>query len=581
MCGVAGVAHWTDSPLSDAANAAFERLHPRGPDDRGFWAEPWFQAVHTRLSIQDLSWRGHQPFQDGSGRFVTVYNGEIFNFKELNRALAADGVVLHTESDTETLIETFARQQSQAFSSFHGMFAGAIFDRAEQSVYLFRDRLGVKPLFYLETGHGVVFGSTPDVVAQLAGGRPVNRSALPSYLAFRSAPVDGSFFEGVRALKPGTVIKFSAEGQTTETFWDLRDHFGCVDESMTLADGMAGSRELLRRAVKKRLVADVPVGAFLSGGLDSTIVVHYMAEFAKDTIHAHTFSSLNAGTDEVARARRSAEVYGATCHVTDITYQDYFADLRRLTLQKGGPLTVPNEYAIFKMARKMKQHNTVVLSGEASDELFLGYSNVFTAAYNETRSLTKRQIAQWIFDHYRYVRPSALSAVGFGESFLAAYKTEGVAYIFNLISELDSDDLSENLQFFFLRHHLPALLSRLDNATMTASIEGRAPFTDHELVEFALKIPRRLKIGDGKGGTSGKQVLYQAFDDLPQWVTTVPKIGFKLGDTLADSAECRSLLSGAGLGTNGAVDMQQVSVMEKWQLTMLTLFAQMNDCPLQ
>ena len=581
MCGVAGVVHWHESRATTALDAAFERLHPRGPDDRGLRSETWFQAAHTRLSILDLSWRGHQPFQDKSGRYVCVYNGEIYNFRALNRGLSEGGVALRTESDTETLVESFARERVRAFSSFHGMFAGAIFDRAEKAVYLFRDRLGVKPLFYKETTYGLIFASAPSIVADLAGGAEVDQSAIASYLAFRSAPVDSSFFTGVRSLKPGCVVKYTASSRENRAFWRLSEHFGQADQTMSEADAQQLSRDVLRKSVQKRLVSDVPVGAFLSGGLDSTIVVHFMAEFAKEAIHAHTFSSLNAGTDEVARARQSAEAYGAVCHVTDIDYTDYFADLSTLTGQKGAPLTVPNEYAIFKMAQKMKRHNTVVLSGEGSDELFLGYSNIFAAAYRVTRALSRAEIARWIFDHYRYVRPEALRAVGFGAAFIADYTEQGIAYIATLLAELDSADLSDCLQYFFLRHHQPALLSRLDNATMTASIEGRAPFTDHVVVEQALRIPRHLKIGDGPGGTSGKQVLYRAFSDLPDWVMTVPKIGFKLGDTLAGNTRCQSLLDGAGIGSAGANDASGVTVMEKWQMTMLALFAEMNGCTIQ
>lgn len=580
MCGFFGYATWRNSPFPNP-KAAFDQIACRGPNDRGGASSSWFQAFHTRLSIIDLSWRGHQPFQDTSKRYQTVYNGEIYNYKDINDSLRRSGVVLQTESDTETLIENFARKNIKAFSDFQGMFSGAIFDQAERALYLFRDRLGVKPIYFHEGADGVAFASTPEAVSQLRGGLPVDRAEYMTYLAFRSAQVDRSMYQGVEALRPGSVVKFTADGRVETTFWSATDYLDTPQEAMTEEEATATIRDLLEAAVRKRLIADVPVGAFLSGGLDSTIVVNYMAQAVQGPVLAHTFSSLTAATDEVERAQRSATHYGAQCFVTDIDFTGYFDDIDHLTRLKGAPLTVPNEYAIYKMSQRMAKTNTVVLSGEASDEIFWGYSNIFNAAANAPVGLSKRETAQWIFDQYSYVSSKALGIAGFDEAWQAAYRSHGISYVERLLLECSSTTVSGNLQYFFLRHHLPGLLMRLDNATMAASVEGRAPFTDHALVEFALSIPGRLKLGQGEGGTSGKRILYRAFRDLPDWVVKTPKIGFKLGDTLAGRPEIVQTFQKAGMRNLDWLEDSKAGVgnMEKWHLAMLALFVvQKGEC---
>lgn len=573
MCGFFGHVNWSGIVASHEAHQLFHSLARRGPDDRGYMSETWFEAGHTRLSIQDLSWRGHQPFQDHTGRFVTVYNGEIYNFREINEKLTKNGVVLRTSSDTETLIENFSSDGLGAFSEFHGMFSGAIFDREEKSLYLFRDRLGVKPIYYCISGSKIAFGSTPIIVSDLMGGLSIDQEQFQTYLAFRTPNVNRSMFVGVRALTPGTVLKCTQHNIEELTFWDVRRHIGSYDLNFKEEEAMEAVRCYLKQAVQKRLVADVPVGAFLSGGLDSTIVVHHMAEFSKEAVRAHTFSSLLNDDDETLRAQKTANLYKAKCEVVDIGYDSYLNDIVLLTQLKGAPLCVPNEYAIYKMSKRMKHSNTVVLSGEGSDEIFWGYSNIFTAA-SEARGVCQRDaIARWIFDRYRYVSPDSLKRIGYHDGFVAEYIASGVEYVRSIIDELGSSSLCDNLQYFFIRHHLSGLLMRLDNATMGASIEGRAPFTDHRLVELVLKIPPAMKLGKGEGGTSGKQILYNSYQDLPSWVTKTPKIGFKIGDTLCGRSEFKNFLHNTYPGDLSWFEDGSIPSMQKWHLTMLALFA--------
>jgi len=572
MCGLFGIVDWKGDIKGFCTKTHFEAIECRGPDGRGMILEPWFIAGHSRLSIQDLSWRGHQPFQDASGRFVIVYNGEIYNFHNINDVLRSAGHVFRTASDTETLIEHFCRKGMDAFHDLQGMFSGAIFDRSERSVYLFRDRLGVKPLYYALFNSRLFLGSTPAVVADLIGQHQIDNSQHYNYLAFRSTSVDGSFFSGVKMLRPGVVLKFSEYTAEEHVFWDVRNYIGCHNHEINSEQAIEQLRYLISRSVEGRLVADVPVGAFLSGGLDSTIVVHHMAELSREPVYAHTFSSSFNGDDETDRARMTAKHYGAHCDVLRINYEEYLEDLVYLTNRKGAPLLVPNEYAIYKMARKMRSINTVVLSGEGADEVFWGYSNIFTAASEIGDLPGMYQKAQWIFDKYRYVSPSTLKIAGFNDSMVADYVEYGVQYIYSLLKEFPNRSLSESLQYFFLRHHLPGLLMRLDNATMAASIEGRAPFTDHSLVEFGLSLPPELKLGVGAGGTSGKQILYQAYQDIPDWVIRTPKIGFKIGDTLNGRSEFHPILQEAYSSNVSWFDSDQIPAMEKWHLTMLGIF---------
>jgi len=573
MCGFYGLVNWNGIDAGHERSNLLRSIARRGPDDHGLVTEAWFEAAHTRLSIQDLSWRGHQPFQDQSGRFLTVYNGEIYNFREINNNLTKNGITFRTGADTETLIENFSLKNISAFSDFHGMFSGAIFDREEKAVYLFRDRLGVKPLYYSQQGAKLAFGSTPKVVSDLMGGLPTDKSQFMNYLAFRTADTDKSMFVGVNSLRPGTVLKCSSSHIEQTTFWDVRDYINAPHTDLTEDEVIYQLRLLLEQAVDKRLVADVPVGAFLSGGLDSTIVVHHMAAKSGTPVRAHTFTSLLDSDDETARAQRTADFYRAKCEIVDITYENYLDDLSLLTKTKGSPLCVPNEYAIFKMSQKMKPTNTVVLSGEGSDEIFWGYSNIFTSGAEAINITRPHDIARWIFDRYKYVSPETLLQIGYDTRFSTSYIENGVSYILGIMNELGHGSLTDHLQYFFLRHHLPSLLMRLDNATMAASIEGRAPFTDHRLVEFALTIPARMKLGAGEGGTSGKRILYKAYNDLPGWVVKTPKIGFKIGDTLRHRSEFTPLLNQFYPRAATWFDDGSVPPMQKWHLTMLSLFA--------
>lgn len=574
MCGVLGVAHWANDGSRGRIEAAIDLIASRGPDDYGRVDETWYSAAHTRLSIQDISWRGHQPFQHPAGRFVAVYNGEIYNFQQLNETLRREGVALHSGSDTETLIHLFERDGIEAFSRLQGMFAGAIFDREEQAIYLFRDRLGIKPLYFHATGQSVAFASTPAAIAQMRGGLPVDRDEYLSYLAFRTPRKERTHFQGVQALKPGSVLKISRDGSAQTEFWSLKDYMGLVDWDMSEGFAKETIRTQLDQSIRKRLIADVPVGAFLSGGLDSTIVVHHMAQAMASKVQTHSFASLDAETDEVERAAQTAEVYGAAFTVTQLDHEGYLKDLDHLIRLKGAPLTVQNEYAIFKMSQQMKATNTVVLSGEGSDEIFWGYSNVFSAAAQESKATSKADIARWIFGRYRYVSPKSLELFGASPVMVRSYVDQGIAYIEELIGEFEDGDVADNLQYFFLRHHLPGLLQRLDNGTMAASIEGRVPFTDHALVEFALTVPRHLKLGVPGSAFAGKRVLYEAYDSvLPNWVLRTPKIGFKLGDTIRSNDEIAGRLKPLHPSFEAWFDSDDITSTERWHLTMASLFA--------
>lgn len=577
MCGFIGRTHWRhDKSFRPSIIEALDVLTIRGPDDHGYTSGSWYEAGHTRLSILDLSWRGHQPISDSTGRYLMVYNGEIYNFREINEYLRKQGVQLRSESDSETLVELFAHKGFEAFGELQGMFSGAIFDLEEMSVCIFRDRIGVKPIYYTFVDGDIYFASTPPALKKAIGRSDIDSDQIFSYLAFRSSRIDNAFYRDMHSLQPGTVLKIFPDGTKEKfTFWDIRDFMGRFTVR-DAAEAQEGIRFTLEQAVKKRLVADVPVGAFLSGGLDSTIVLHYMAGLSQEKINAHTFTSIDPTTDETERACRTANLYGANCHVVEVDYSNYLRDITYLTHLKGAPLTVQNEYAIYQMARQMKETNTVVLSGEGADEIFLGYSRIFSSAARSSGDIrNKDQMSSWIFEKYRYVSPKTLKLCGFTNKFVDDYIDSGVAYVRSILEELNGGSLVDNLQYFFLRHHLPTLLARLDNSTMAASIEGRAPFTDHQVVEFALSIPHHLKIGRGEDSLFGKKVLYNSFLDLPSWVTQREKIGFSLGDTLANQSHqmSKSLLH-TRIDPRFLLQGSDVTPVEKWHISALASFAE-------
>jgi asparagine synthase (glutamine-hydrolysing) len=373
MCGILGMIAGgsRDLPPPEAFQRALGLLAHRGPDDQGIWTEGEVVLGHRRLSILDLSSAGHQPMVSANGRYVVVFNGEIYNFQELRVDLEARGVGFRSHTDTEVLLELFALEGVGAIERLRGMFALAIWDRRERELVLVRDRLGIKPLYYWPSAGGIAFGSELKAIRALPGApHEVSREAVFGYLSWGSVPSTGTMLEGVKSLSPGTWLRWKAGRSQEQSYWS----FPTEARYHTRQDAIDALRPALREAVRLRCVADVPVGAFLSGGIDSSAVVALMRDVGQKNLR--TLSIVFPGT-ELDEAKFAQEV--ARRYETEHVVMDASEDLVRDSLDSFfGAMDQPsldgaNTFVVSRLARQTGL--TVVLSGLGGDEVFGGYAS--------------------------------------------------------------------------------------------------------------------------------------------------------------------------------------------------------------
>ena len=523
MCGIAGI---FNSSLSDDALRSIGRdmvaqIHHRGPDGHGVEVcrRPGgggVLLVHTRLSIVDLSEAGAQPMVSEDGGLWIVFNGEIYNFGEIRAELEADGVCFRSHCDTEVILAAYRRWGLDCFDRFIGMWALALWDEHEDRLILSRDRLGVKPLYYARKGDIWVFGSEPKlIVEQVPETRKLNHQAVSDYFSYRYVLGADAFFQGVHSVAAGThcIIR---DGFVKEIrYWQLPV---VTDKS---DPGEERAREemeaLIESSVRYRMIADVPVGSFLSGGLDSSVLVQVMAQLHRDPIKTFTIGFAEQGFNEFEYADEVAH-HCATDHKEIVLNAErYLHSMQTMLRVKDAPLSVPNEIALHELSKILKQDITVVLSGEGADELFGGYGRIFRSAYDYQRvvqhgvdvlpeALHRNLLGKYArldwhseMDHflgqYSYMDFSAKEQIlnpmvlaGLGDD------PHNSGFFAKLWGGLEGLDLHEKYMWIFQRVHLEGLLGRLDSATMSASVEGRVPFVDHRLIEYVNALPLHYKM---------------------------------------------------------------------------------------
>jgi asparagine synthase (glutamine-hydrolysing) len=499
-----------------------------------------------RLSIIDLA-GGSQPIFNEDGSVVVTYNGEIYNYSELRKKLENNGHKFYTESDTEVLVHLWEEYGENLPEHLRGMFAFAIFDRKKESLFLARDRLGIKPLYTARTSGGFCWGSEVNAILSAGVSRKVDPRAVYDYFALRYTPHPRTLFEEVRKVEPGTSVLVTDGGErvSRRRYWSLEG--GQPDSSVTASEVSSQVRQLLERSVDRRLMADVPLGAFLSGGLDSSAIVGMMAERIDEP---RTFSIGFQGDqyDESEEAEFLAEYFGTdhTTHVVDLSSMDLFGDLVR---RYGDPLADPAVLPTMVLSERASEDVKIALTGEGSDELFNGYS-----FYQNIDSVRNRvdwvpDIGFSLFENVAEHAPVAKPYFEFvsslrndeayltgqlrsyrrrPERFLDSNAGAGDQDIRNAVREAfnhANEDRLQRLSAFTLGYPLPnKLLYKVDHASMMYSLEARVPFLDYELVEFAHQIPARHK------RTSGyKPILNRAVSDLlPKRTRRRSKQGFNV-----------------------------------------------------
>lgn len=542
MCGFTGLLRFDGTPADPRVLGTMTaRLAHRGPDDHGIWIDGGVGLGHRRLSIIDLA-GSSQPMSTGDGRWTLVFNGEIFNYKELRQTLG--DYPFHTEGDTETILAGIATQGMHFVEKLRGQFAFAAYDRQSKTTHLVRDRLGILPLFYWVSSNLAVFGSEINsVLAGLPSGPSVDLASLDSYLWGRSVPAPHTLFDGILKVEPGHRIEIDMSGTVSaHRYWQPPEE---DLQRWSPNDAVDAVDRALDEAVRYAMVADVPVGAYLSGGVDSSLIVAKAAGFHKERLKTFAAGFGDPRHDELPWARMVSEHVGSDHHEVHVDSRDFEELWPKLTRHRGAPMSEPADFAVFRLAQAAREKVTVILSGEGGDELFGGYpkyraaraiaaashlpSGVRSAAGNRLDLHLPARLAKL------RIALRVLSTPRRDEQFRAWFAPFSSEERTRLLGELPSRSttLSSNTRdpiramlLADLRSWLPDnLLERGDRMSMAASLELRPPLLDHRMVELAFRLPSSVKVRSGQTKWVLKEVARRY---VPAAIVDRRKVGFRV-----------------------------------------------------
>ena len=560
MCGICGKFYF--DPARSVDGALIERMMDtighRGPDGRGKHVAGPVGLGHTRLSIIDLS-SGGQPITNEDGTIWIVYNGEIYNFRELREDLVKRGHTFRTTSDTEVIVHLYEEYGVECLGRLKGMFAFALWDDRQKLLFCARDRIGIKPFYFANTGSALIFGS--EIKALLVDGefpRRVNRQAIDRFLTFSYVPGRDTLMDGIHKLEPGHYLLVRGSQVACSSYWDLK--FGSEPTGVPLEDASNELKTMVRRVVREHMVSDVPVGVLLSGGVDSTIILECAARESNRRINTFTVGFERAGfEDERPYARMAAQRFGSEHHEITISSREFSSFLGKYVWHMEEPVYEPPAVALYYVSTLARQHVKVVLSGEGGDEAFGGYQTYrnllllerFKSAVgpsvcaalsivqkmqgNGTLARRLRKYGPLLtapLSDYYYSRRSS--------PFAYFAKARARLYTENMRSGVDPDDAAKFVRSLFGRVQGQAILNQMlyvdtktwlpddllvkaDKMTMASSVELRVPFLDHEILEFAASLPPDYKVS----GWETKRILKSAFaDEIPAPILKRRKAGF-------------------------------------------------------
>ena len=560
MCGINGLAFSPNSGkrVNESRLVAMrDILHHRGPDDGGVFIDGNVGLGHRRLSIVDVA-HGAQPMFNGDRSCVIVYNGEVYNHADYRADLETRGYKFQNRSDTETILHLYSEYGRDCVEYLRGMFAFAIWDKNKRELFIARDRFGVKPLYYVHDSEGNLFFAS-EIKALLEAGavKPeINFNALPDQFANHGTSGDETLYLGVKRLLPGHTLTWKDGRIDIREFWDLS--FEPKHEERTDAEYIEEWRDLFRRSVELRLMADVPLGMFLSGGIDSSAIAAMMSTMVKEPIKTFSVGFREREANELEYARLVAKKFGTDHHEITITPEQFFETLPNLVWHEDEPIGFIASVPLYFVSKLAQKHVKVVLTGEGADETLAGYGRYAKAlkllAYGEKyesvtpgflrdavrggvatlpgsmsrklgRTFLSREsdIENLFFDNFSVFSKRMQANLFSSKTREKIADVNPFARQNEWLEKCDAEDVLDRLLYTDTKTYLHELLMKQDQMSMAASIESRVPFLDHKLVEFTARMPREMKL---RGGTT-KWILREAMRGiLPSEILDRPKMGF-------------------------------------------------------
>lgn len=560
MCGINGIAFSPNSgrQVNEGQLIAMrDILHHRGPDDAGAFVDGNIGLAMRRLAIVDVA-HGAQPICNRECSCVIVYNGEVYNHAEHRADLIARGHEFQSRSDTETILHLYEEYGRDCVDYLRGMFAFAVWDKAKRELFIARDRFGVKPLYYVHSHDGsLFFASEIKSLIEAGAVKPeINFNALPDQFANHGTSGDETLFAGVKRLPPGHTLTWKDGKIAIREYWDLE--FEPKHDARTDAEYIEEWRDLFRKSVELRLMSDVPLGMFLSGGIDSSAIAAMMSTMVKEPIKTFSVAFNEREANELEYARLVSQKFGTDHHEITITPRQFFEALPKLVWHEDEPIGFIASVPLYFVSKLAERHVKVVLTGEGSDETLAGYGRYAKAlrllAYGEKyESVTPTFLREAVRDGVATL-PAALNRK-LNRTFLTRASDIESLFFDNfavfpramqkklflrhtrermadlnpytrqnlLIERSDAADMLDKLLYADTKTYLHELLMKQDQMSMAASIESRVPFLDHELVAFTARMPREMKL---RGATT-KWILREAMKGiLPVEIIDRPKMGF-------------------------------------------------------
>ena len=550
MCGIAGFTHLTRTVSSDQIHRAVNTLAHRGPDQQGIWESHAVSLGATRLRIIDLE-SGAQPMCSDDDDAILVFNGEIYNYAELRKELIASGHRFKTGCDTEVVLHAFLEWDTDCFKKLRGMFAFAVWIQSQQRLVLVRDRLGIKPLYYHVLDRDIYFGSElKTLLCHPEIERYISFEGLNCYLCLNYVPGPLTLMDGIEKLQPGCFLTWQSGTTRIEHYWQIPAQ---PATNKSLGECKEELDFLLQQSIREHLITDVPLGIWLSGGIDSSTVIHYASQLSSARLKTFSITFRGKEFDESRYIREVSSQYGSAHHELDLSPDTVSPDtIQEFAYFADEPNADAGALPVWFLAKMSKRHVTVALSGEGADELFGGYTTYLASKYANgaryvpiaVRQLALKLARQW---------PASDSKIGLDyklQRFLqGSMMPEGLSHVFwngtfseeekalffpaadrspmqSMLQNLSRDGGLNRFLAFDQRYYLPDnILAKVDRMSMAHSMEVRPPFLDHRIVEFAASLPQNYKIR----GANLKYILRELMKDkLPHKVVTKKKIGFDI-----------------------------------------------------